>query len=475
MEGAPTHPLEERHNHISSTSNAERLSLSFPTIFQSNPSSNNNNTKDTDDDDDDDLEKANFSSPPPPVDTLTLRIQESRMHPTSSAATKMTVTVSPYDTVATLKRAVVATVQRNDPTYFSSNNNKMVEDSSGPPPPFPYVRLIAAGRLLAPDLATLQQFALYSDQVIHAVIVQNTHVGAQAAWQHASTTTTAATSSNDDAGHGQPAAARALRATGVNAEGWAVRRDPNEDDDDDDDVMFHREEEEEDEDEGLFVLDGGVPIHSTSDAGVIDLESGRPTRVRRTGTQGSHHHGRLPLGFDRLRVTAGLSRAEITVLRAYFGTNLDRWLVQHPAVNQLLHQQEPVDTLRRRRLLEEAWMEAQGPASEFRLNLNLHTPTAQQLRWTASADATTSPQEAATLYRNSVTGSSVIVGTDRDFCWGFMLGFFVGFFMLLWVWMPTVPHKQKLGILTGYSFHLALGMFNKHDDVYVDDVVLLGD
>ena len=45
-------------------------------------------------------------------------------------------------------------------------------------------------------------------------------------------------------------------------------------------------------------------------------------------------------------------------------------------------------------------------------------------------------------------------------------GFFVGFFMLVWVWMPTVPHKQKLGILTGYSFHLALGMLkgDKHSD-----------
>jgi hypothetical protein len=33
--------------------------------------------------------------------------------------------------------------------------------------------------------------------------------------------------------------------------------------------------------------------------------------------------------------------------------------------------------------------------------------------------------------------------------------FFVGFIMLVWVWMPTVPHKQKLGILTGISFQLA--------------------
>jgi uncharacterized membrane protein YccC len=57
--------------------------------------------------------------------------------------------------------------------------------------------------------------------------------------------------------------------------------------------------------------------------------------------------------------------------------------------------------------------------------------------------------------RNSMSAS---VGTDRDFLWGFMLGLFVGFLMLMWVWMPTIPHKQKLGILTGICLQLALGM-----------------
>jgi hypothetical protein len=59
---------------------------------------------------------------------------------------------------------------------------------------------------------------------------------------------------------------------------------------------------------------------------------------------------------------------------------------------------------------------------------------------------------------NGSTGMSTSVGTDRDFLWGFMLSFFVGFLMLVWVWMPTVPHKQKLGILTGICLQLALGM-----------------
>ena len=62
------------------------------------------------------------------------------------------------------------------------------------------------------------------------------------------------------------------------------------------------------------------------------------------------------------------------------------------------------------------------------------------------------------------------VGSDRDFMWGFLLGFFVGFLMLVWVWMPSVPHKQKLGILTGISLQLALSLLRaKEDDETLED------
>jgi hypothetical protein len=40
--------------------------------------------------------------------------------------------------------------------------------------------------------------------------------------------------------------------------------------------------------------------------------------------------------------------------------------------------------------------------------------------------------------------------------------------MLVWVWMPTVPHKQKLGILTGISLQLALSLLKNQE---VDDLV----
>jgi hypothetical protein len=64
------------------------------------------------------------------------------------------------------------------------------------------------------------------------------------------------------------------------------------------------------------------------------------------------------------------------------------------------------------------------------------------------------------LLRNSPNFHPYL-GTDKDFVWGFILGFFVGFIMLFWVWMPTVPHKQKIGIICGISFQLGLNLLRR--------------
>jgi hypothetical protein len=58
-------------------------------------------------------------------------------------------------------------------------------------------------------------------------------------------------------------------------------------------------------------------------------------------------------------------------------------------------------------------------------------------------------------------------GTDKDFLWGFILGFFVGFIMLFWVWMPTVPHKQKIGIISGVICQLGLNVLRKSGEADV--------
>ena len=62
---------------------------------------------------------------------------------------------------------------------------------------------------------------------------------------------------------------------------------------------------------------------------------------------------------------------------------------------------------------------------------------------------------------NPYMGPVPAAGTDKDFVWGFILGFFVGFILLFWVWMPTVPHKQKIGIISGISFQIGLNLLRK--------------
>lgn len=369
-------------------------------------------------------------------DRFTLRIHESG----TKAGKETLVHVSRFDTVAALKRAVVLACRSGDSNNINPNNY--------------YVRLIAAGRLLAPDHARLTQFALRGRPVIHAVIVDDddhggrSKKGAQAALQQ-----------------GQALSRRALRATGVNEAGWAVRRTPEDDEEDDD--------EDDDEMEVDHLMFGRV--HEHDDAAMIDLEAGHARR------RGFPAGGNLPLGFDRLRVTAGLGRADVMALRIYFNSHIDRWIQQQEQQQQEDGEAPPPyarerDALRRRRLQEEAWMDAQGPASEFRLNLNLHSTAVTAPATAAAAAASTMiTNPTLRLPEGSVLRGSTSVGTDRDFLWGFLLGFFVGFLMLIWIWLPTVPHKQKLGILTGYSFHLALGMLkggngpNDEDGIVVLD------
>jgi len=157
--------------------------------------------------------------------------------------------------------------------------------------------------------------------------------------------------------------------------------------------------------------------------------------------------GRERIGFDRLRAS-GLSRHEITAIRSYFSRMVDR----HVQVNSTIGEDEP-DALRRRLIQEDAWMAEQGPASEFRLNLNQNAGPSM-------------------LWRQDTLSFRSSIGTDRDFLWGFLLGFFVGFLMLVWVWMPSVPHKQKLGILTGISLQLALSLLRvKDEDINLEDGV----
>uniref|UniRef100_A0A7S3PDL0 Ubiquitin-like domain-containing protein n=1 Tax=Amphora coffeiformis TaxID=265554 RepID=A0A7S3PDL0_9STRA len=307
----------------------------------------------------------------------------------------------------------------------------------------PYTRLVCKGRLLAPDAALLKDLSVVQpDDVVHAVLSASApREGPQAALQRGVSDTSGAeastpvsapsrTSSRRNSNHQEnPGSAssgpsrRAWRGAGINAAGIAVRQTAADSDGEDDD----------DEDSVEDVENGGW------------------------------------MGFDRLR-RAGLSRSDVVTMRVYFGRSIDRFIRQNPEQTTFANETDP----RRRRLLqEELWMAAQGPLSEFRLNINpMTSASGAPPSWVAGGSASgwnntttarggVSPSEA--LWRSG--GLSAAVGTDRDFIWGFLLGFLVGLLMLVWVWMPSVPHKQKLGILTGISFQLALTMLRTSGDV----------
>ena len=302
-----------------------------------------------------------------------------------------------------------------------------------------YIRLIVRGRLLAPDASTIATFASDGD-VLHAVVApEGQSGGAQALLADAHTLL-------GGSGSGSLLSRRALRGTGVSLTGQAVRSHNNNDDDDE----TTEDDDDDDEETGLGHLRSST--NASSSAALI------------------RHRG-----FDRLRLTLGLRRSQTSILRAYFNPQVDRWVRLNPERSRHLVQGID-DALLRRRIHEEAWIAAQGPGSEFRLNL---TGGSGDSFFPASANTTASatsqlfstaagPGGGAMV--GGARGLTVSVGTDRDFFWGFILGFFVGFLMLLWVWMPTVPHKQKLGILTGISFQLALSMMRSQDDT--DDSVL---
>jgi hypothetical protein len=190
-----------------------------------------------------------------------------------------------------------------------------------------------------------------------------------------------------------------------------------------------------------------------------------------------------------------MSRSEIVTIRAYFSQNVDRFIEQRNQlnanndnitnaienttnqdnnnnnnnninVNNIANNEDPrIFRLR----MEEEWMDLQGPYSEFRLNTNISntTTTSNNTQMNNSVirsrayingleiDATT--HEITRDFRNS-NGNSMIgaLGTNRDFIWGFVLGYSFGFMTMFIIWLPTVPHKQRVGILSGFCFHMAL-------------------
>jgi hypothetical protein len=320
-----------------------------------------------------------------------------------------------------------------------------------------YLRLIFRGRLLAPDAAPLSAFAVKEGVVVHAVVAaEGQEGGAQALLAHSSLT--------DDPSASAPSSflssslsRRALRGTGLSATGQAVRYHQSEDEE--------SSTEEDEEGGAMTMMEDQRP-----NGGALGQSATRRSSSAATSSSSLIRNR----GFDRLRWSMGLRRSQVAVLRAYFSPHVDRWARNNPErARQLTDGVD--DALLRRRIHEEAWMATQGPGSEFRVNLSGGGGGSADGLFPGTPAGSASPLFGDGMPRAGGSGirAPTVVGTDRDFFWGFVLGYFVGFLMMLWVWMPTVPHKQKLGILTGISFHLALGLMKSGGDDYSDDAVSL--
>lgn len=293
-----------------------------------------------------------------------------------------------------------------------------------------YLRLICSGRLLAPDSIKISEFKCLKDgSVIHAVLAApGIRGGQQAALSRESST---------------DRNSRPIRFRGIGIGSNGLVLPLNNDDDDDDD-----------------------------DAGGGDIEEGRQR-----------------IGFDRLRAN-GMSREEILAVRTYFSRHVDTFIEQrnqlssnndnnnstnnnnssssssisgnNATIVNIPNNNNNEDPRILRLRMEDEWMNTQGPYSEFRLNTNTSSQSSNtsnaQRRTRAyinglEIDATT--REITRDFRGQ-TGSSVIgaLGTNRDLVWGFVLGYSFGFMTMFIIWLPTVPHKQRVGILSGFCFHM---------------------
>lgn len=135
-------------------------------------------------------------------------------------------------------------------------------------------------------------------------------------------------------------------------------------------------------------------------------------------------------GLDRLR-SEGYSRSQISTMRIFFNSQIDAFIQRNelqPDDDDDEFDDDDLDpdlrARRRRMRMEELWMDAQGPNSEFRLNLNTSNPLMNRRR---RYQAMMNQNNAARGPYGADPMFSGPRGTDRDFMWGFTLGYFVGF------------------------------------------------
>jgi hypothetical protein len=112
---------------------------------------------------------------------------------------------------------------------------------------------------------------------------------------------------------------------------------------------------------------------------------------------------------------------------------------------------------------ETEWMEAQGPNSEFRLNLYGRSlfGMAPGLLNIEREERSSGARALEAAYQNDVNGnaSSFGEGSTRDFLYGLLMGFGCGYMMLFCMWDRNISQRQKLGILAGMVLSLLFSLF----------------
>lgn len=194
---------------------------------------------------------------------------------------------------------------------------------------------------------------------------------------------------------------------------------------------------------------------------------------------------------------SAIGREDVASIRSYFSDDVAAYVLEHHLQPEP-GEDEAAFNLR----AESAWMEAQGPHSEFRLNLQARSlissvnamhggihngvqfnyPPGLAALFGVPLDGsgrghgaigTLSAQSTASEY-NDRSGRNLRSSHDdairpvmsvtefdfsslREFLFGFLMGSTLGFMMIFCVWDRNVTHKQKLGIIAGIMVQMLLG------------------
>lgn len=205
-----------------------------------------------------------------------------------------------------------------------------------------------------------------------------------------------------------------------------------------------------------FNLDNGSFIHAVITNRSANSQVQQDTEGGRIPTASRMDMSNLR-GLDTLMLPgahrSALSIDEVASLRSYFHEDI----VEYARENLERERDETaVDFIYR---CEGEWMAAQGPGSEFRLNLygrsifNLNPALLNNSSVIDSASGGSSGAGARALrlaFSSDVNGTPTPeLGTYREFFYGFLMGFALGFMMVFCLWDSNVSHRQKLGILCG--------------------------